>query len=620
MKITGRGAGVGVCIFFAATCASAAELGKNEATNSLTFMGKESALVAAAVIKAKAELLPSLSVCGSKWYQRLGLQILEVEQATRGGYSFNAACKAHDACYTECNSIRTVCDTQLLTDAEAVCESAINRANCLADAQLFYMAVSKKGNDPFRQAQARCESNPSLSNPTSAAVGSSLAQEPFAQLLAAAEGGDPASQLQVGVAYATGDGVRVNGSEAVRWLERAAAANGKNAAVAAGWLGVVHERGMGVRKSGETAVRWYTRGAEIGSGTSAQNLGELYLAGKLVKKNEKLGYEWYARAAKLYEAEAAEGDANAAYQAGRIYHRGMGVSPDPTKAIALYEIASGAGNANATKFLNEIRAQTKGVVAAAPANPAWRRAADPPSGGMFTFRQSCPSSLNELFMASQEGVYQIQIDLPRADFLMVQANLPALLDRALQFAKRICGRELTITKADITVFAPGFESKSVPAATAKYGGGLHEALRSGKSSSIIYRNNVLAKANREALTNSAPFEKIVDVQELTANPFPLQGHSIALYVEFESMETATLAILTSFMSAHGREAAAAFGSRIPRIAVQGTPGTTFTSVGQRAVLAATVVGRTEQPILGERLPLLTFKGIHMCPDAECSDF
>ena len=242
MKIRGRGAVAGVCVFFAATCASAAELSKNEATKLLTFMGKENVVVAAA-------------------------------------------------------------------------------------------------------------------------VGSSLAQDPFARLLAAAEGGDSASQLQVGVKYATGDGVRVNGSEAVRWLERAANANGKKiAVVAAGWLGVVHDRGMGVRKSGETAVRWYTRGAELGSGTSAQNLGELYLAGNLVKKNEKLGYEWYARAATLYEAEAATGDAKAAYQAARIYHRGVGVTPDPAKATALLETASAAGNADAAKLLNEIRARPMGVV------------------------------------------------------------------------------------------------------------------------------------------------------------------------------------------------------------------------------------------------------------------
>jgi hypothetical protein len=103
----------------------------------------------------------------------------------------------------------------------------------------------------------------------------------------------------------------------------------------------------------------------------------MYTTGRLVTTNEKLGYEWYARAAKLYEAEVAAGDTNAAYYAALIYHQGTGVSPNPAKAIALLEVASAAGNVDATKLLNEIRAQPGSVVAAVPANPASRRATDP---------------------------------------------------------------------------------------------------------------------------------------------------------------------------------------------------------------------------------------------------
>ncbi len=110
-----------------------------------------------AVMEGVASKAPPLTDCGSKWYQRLGLQFLEVEQAIRGGYSFNTVCQAHDACYGDCRTLKPECDKKLLTDAEGVCESAQNRANCIADAQIFFQVVSsEKGDTPFEQARANC--------------------------------------------------------------------------------------------------------------------------------------------------------------------------------------------------------------------------------------------------------------------------------------------------------------------------------------------------------------------------------------------------------------------------------------------------------------------------------
>jgi TPR repeat protein len=207
------------------------------------------------------------------------------------------------------------------------------------------------------------------------AAAAGWAQDPFAQMLAAAEGGDPRAQVRLGVAYATGNGAPVDGGEAVRWLERGATAGGKTGAVAAGWLGVIHERGIAVRKNGGTAVRWYTRGAELGGGASAQNLAEMYLAGKLVSKDEQLGLKWYARAAALYEVEAAAGDISAAYQAARIYDRRLGVPADRDRAIALLERATSGGHADATQLLTDIRARVrKGGGAASPGQSPLRGA------------------------------------------------------------------------------------------------------------------------------------------------------------------------------------------------------------------------------------------------------
>ncbi len=114
----------------------------------------------------------SLTDCGSKWYQRLGLQFLEVSQATVVGFSFNTACQAHDACYGDCRTgkpesdKKLLCDKKLLEDAEGVCESAWNRAICISYAQIFFQAVSKKGDTPFKQARANCPATVGLPAPS----------------------------------------------------------------------------------------------------------------------------------------------------------------------------------------------------------------------------------------------------------------------------------------------------------------------------------------------------------------------------------------------------------------------------------------------------------------------
>ena len=112
-----------------------------------------------------------LTSCGSKWYQRLGLQFFELEQsAGEEGYSFNTVCKAHDTCYGSCGISKMDCDKKLLAEAEEVCMSIQNtrkKSNCIADAQIFFETVSKKGDEPFGLARAHCSSSlPITLNPS----------------------------------------------------------------------------------------------------------------------------------------------------------------------------------------------------------------------------------------------------------------------------------------------------------------------------------------------------------------------------------------------------------------------------------------------------------------------
>lgn len=284
------------------------------------------------------------------------------------------------------------------------------------------------------------------------------AQDPFAQLLAAAEEGNPNSQLRLGVAYATGEGAPRNGIEAVRWLERAESTGGKTGAAAAGWLGVIHERGMAVRRNGEAAVRWYTRGAELGAGASAQNLAELYLGGSLVKKNETLGLHWYGRAASLYEVEATAGDNNAAYQAARIYRRGMGVPVDRDRAITLFEQASRSGHADATKQLADIRAEVRKELAAAERSRQARAVAE---AAPLRLERNPARKMGGLLEGCGELVQQMHPVLG-VPFLLTACIGAAVADQAFIVGKMIVAAPVAIGSQMFGRASEGAEPSSLP--------------------------------------------------------------------------------------------------------------------------------------------------------------
>jgi surface antigen len=114
---------------------------------------------------ANAVEVPSFTVCGSKLDERLAIQYVEVLQATIGGYSFDVACQAHDACYEDCRTPKPDCDKKFLSDAEGVCDSARLKQNCIAYAHIAFQMVSEKGDMPFRQARANCSGTAQQSYP-----------------------------------------------------------------------------------------------------------------------------------------------------------------------------------------------------------------------------------------------------------------------------------------------------------------------------------------------------------------------------------------------------------------------------------------------------------------------
>lgn len=84
-----------------------------------------------------------------------------------------------------------------------------------------------------------------------------------------AEQGLAAAQYSLGVAYDTGDGVRQNHSEAVKWYRKAAE---QGHARAQNNLGACYGRGEGVPQNYAEAIKWYRMAASQGDLLAKNNL------------------------------------------------------------------------------------------------------------------------------------------------------------------------------------------------------------------------------------------------------------------------------------------------------------------------------------------------------------
>jgi hypothetical protein len=80
-------------------------------------------------------------------------------------------------------------------------------------------------------------------------------------------GEDAETQYKRGMAYANGQGVTQNDTEAVKWYRKAAEQGHANAQYFLGWM---YENGRGVAQNDFEAVKWYRKAAEQGH-ADAQN-------------------------------------------------------------------------------------------------------------------------------------------------------------------------------------------------------------------------------------------------------------------------------------------------------------------------------------------------------------
>jgi TPR repeat protein len=158
-------------------------------------------------------------------------------------------------------------------------------------------------------------------------------EEKFEEIRANAEKGDAIAQLNLGICYATGDGVTQDYVEAMKWWRKAAE---KNVAEAQYNLGVCYANGQSVTKDDVEAVRWYRKAAEQGNAKAQSCLGNMYAYGQGVETN-------YVEAVKWYRKVAEQGDAKAQLILGASYAKGYGVNKDTVEATKWYRKAAEQG-------------------------------------------------------------------------------------------------------------------------------------------------------------------------------------------------------------------------------------------------------------------------------------
>lgn len=155
----------------------------------------------------------------------------------------------------------------------------------------------------------------------------------------AAACGHALGQLNLGVCYEYGDGIRKNYKKAVS-LYVASAEQGN--AMAQCNLGYCYFNGVGVEKNAVKAVVWYKKATDGGNVRAMNNLGFCYENGAGVACDKKRAYE-------LYKQAADGGDVNGACNVAWCLEAGIGTRVDLVKARQYNAWAKEMGSARAGK-------------------------------------------------------------------------------------------------------------------------------------------------------------------------------------------------------------------------------------------------------------------------------
>jgi len=201
-------------------------------------------------------------------------------------------------------------------------------------------------------------------------------------LVAAAEGGLPAAQSELGARYLVGKGVEADLEAFLRWTARAAESDDPRAFYS---LGLAYQFGFGVAEDEALESEMFERAVQLGHLKARLELGRCLVEGPTPDLERARG---------LLEPLADEGDAEAKFWLGRLfferggadlgralglfreaseggfswatgvvgacYEEGFGVAPDLAEARRWYEMAAAADNTRAMSALGTLLVQGRG--------------------------------------------------------------------------------------------------------------------------------------------------------------------------------------------------------------------------------------------------------------------
>lgn len=157
------------------------------------------------------------------------------------------------------------------------------------------------------------------------------------------------AQLQLGLHFSRGHGVKQNRRLAMRWLKQAAE---QHILGSHHYIAQFYQYGHGVAIDPARALWWYARSAELGYRDSLDSLSKLSLEN---------GLGAWRSADDLLERNASDGDTVSQYNLGYSYYIGHQRDQDLTKAVVWFLKAATQGEADSQAMLTKMYALGEGV-------------------------------------------------------------------------------------------------------------------------------------------------------------------------------------------------------------------------------------------------------------------
>ncbi|HWC64137.1 MAG TPA: tetratricopeptide repeat-containing serine protease family protein [Rhizomicrobium sp.] len=160
--------------------------------------------------------------------------------------------------------------------------------------------------------------------------------------MVAASQGDDTARARLGMMFAYGIGVPMDGAQAVFWLSLSAEHNNPEADT---MMGRLLMEGRFLPKDLDKAMQFFSRAADQGVAPAQTALGELYLKGTPSHKSD------LPAAMHQFELAAYQNDPKAEYDLGFMYYTGMGTKQDYIASSGWFGKAANQGDAGAAAFL-----------------------------------------------------------------------------------------------------------------------------------------------------------------------------------------------------------------------------------------------------------------------------